>query len=182
VVTSRILAFSHIVWHLRVVSLLRLAFGYHAGNKMLENLSADSALSVPRKPRGRSRVTNGKTPFVEADGRGPWARRWRDVVAEITSDLGGADLLSEGQRQLPRRAATISIACEKMEGVAAAGNEIDLEEYGRLTDRLGRAFHRLGLERRPRDITPSLADLLSQAEAEEVAEDSGKVHEQRGDT
>src|SRR5262245_19648921 len=125
---------------------------------MLENLSADSALSVPRKPKGRSRVTNGSSLFVEADGRGPWARRWRDVLAEIISDLGGADLLSEGQRQLARRAATISIACERMEGEAAAGNEIDLEEYGRLTDRLGRAFHRLGLRRCPREITPDPLD------------------------
>ena len=105
-------------------------------------------------------MTNGKTPFVEADGRGPWARRWRDVVAEITSDLGGADLLSEGQRQLARRAATISIACERMEGEAANGREIDLDEYGRLTDRLGRAFHRLGLERCPRDVTPTFGNLL----------------------
>ena len=119
-------------------------------------------------------MTNGKTPFVEADGRGPWARRWRDVVAEITSDLGGADLLSEGQRQLARRAATISIACEKMEGEAAAGNEIDLEEYGRLTDRLGRAFHRLGLERRPRDVTPTLGDYLARA-AEEATGDRGSA-------
>src|SRR6516164_6926411 len=128
---------------------------------MLENLSADSAPSVARKSRGRSRVTNGSTAFVEADGRGPWARRWRDVLAEITSDLGGADLLSEGQRQLARRAATISIACERMEGKAAVGNEIDLEEYGRLTDRLGRAFHRLGLERRARTVGgPTFGDLL----------------------
>jgi hypothetical protein len=51
----------------------------------------------------------------------------------------GRDGLSEGQRQLARRCATISIACEKMEGEAAAGNEIDLDAYGTLTDRLGRA-------------------------------------------
>ena len=126
-------------------------------------------MSAPRKSQGRSCVTNGSTPFVEADGRGPWARRWRDVLAEITGDLGGADLLSEGQRQLARRAATISIACEKMEGEAAAGNEIDLEEYGRLTDRLGRAFHRLGLRRCPREITPDPLDYAREPELEHSA-------------
>ena len=95
--------------------------------------------------------------FVELDGRGPWARRWRDIVAEITNDLGGADLLSEGQKQLIRRCATIAIACERMEGKAAAGVDIDLEtleSYGQLTDRLGRAFNRLGLKRQARDVTP----------------------------
>ena len=110
----------------------------------------------------RSRVTNGRTLFVEADGRGPWGRRFRDILAEITNDLGGADLLSEGQRQLARRAATISIACERLEGEAAAGAEINLELYGRLTDRLGRALQRLGLERRARDVEPTLTEYLAQ--------------------
>jgi hypothetical protein len=87
----------------------------------------------------------------------------RVVLAEILSDLGH-DGLSEGQRQLARRAATISIACEKMEGEAAAGNEINLEEYGRLTDRLGRAFQRLGLERRARVVEPSLSVVARLAE------------------
>ena len=63
--------------------------------------------------------------------------------------------LSEGQRQLARRCATIAIACERMEGQAAAGQAIDLEAYGTLTDRLGRAFARLGLKRVARDIGPT---------------------------
>ena len=120
----------------------------------VENSSADRAV-VDRVPsKQRSRVSNGKTHFVEADQRGPWARRWKGVLAEIISDLGGADLLSEGQKQLARRCATIAIACEKMEGEAAQGHEIDLDAYGTLTDRLGRALQRLGLKRHPRDITP----------------------------
>jgi hypothetical protein len=118
------------------------------------NSSADQAV-VDRLPsKQRSRVSNGKTLFVEADQRGPWARRWKDVLAEIVSDLGGADLLSEGQKQMARRCATISIACEKMEGQVAEGIEIDLDGYGQLTDRLGRCFMRLGLKRQARNITP----------------------------
>jgi hypothetical protein len=70
-----------------------------------------------RSATNRSRVTNGKTPFVEANGRGPWARRWSDVLAEIISDIGGHDGLSEGQRQLARRCATISITCERLEQI-----------------------------------------------------------------
>src|SRR5262249_32392472 len=123
-----------------------------------------------KKPpsRHRSAVTNGKPLPVVQPGDTAWARRFRDVLAEITSDLGGADLLSEGQRQLARRAATISLACERLEGEAAAGAAIDLETYGKLTDRLGRAFQRLGLKREPRDIGPSLADIIAQDEAEEA--------------
>ena len=90
----------------------------------MENSSGGRPPFATGSPRLRSRVTNGRTLFVEADGRGPWGRRFRDVLAEIVSDLGGADMLSEGQRQLARRAATISIACERMEGEAAAGADI----------------------------------------------------------
>jgi hypothetical protein len=108
----------------------------------------------------RSAVSNGKRLFVVRPGDTAWARRFRDVLAEITSDLGGADLLSEGQRQLARRAATIAIACERLEGEAAAGNAIDLVTYGMLVDRMGRCFDRLGLKRQACDVTKSLHEIL----------------------
>ena len=126
----------------------------------VENSSADRAVVERHPSKQKSRVTNGKRYFVEADQRGPWARRWRDVLGEIISNLGGAGLLSEGQKQLARRCATIAIACEKMEGEAAQGNEIDLDAYGTLTDRLGRALQRLGLKRQARDITLPLRERL----------------------
>src|SRR5262245_12076320 len=117
-------------------------------------------MTAPPVPsRHRSAVTNGKRLHVVNPGDTAWARRFRDVLAEITNDLGGADLLSEGQRQLARRAATISIACERMEGEAAAEAAIDTELYGRLTDRLGRVFQRLGLKRQPRDVGPTFGDI-----------------------
>ena len=120
----------------------------------LPNSSAIRRKSVMLASRSRSSVTNGKRLFVEHRGDTAWARRFRDVLFEIISDLGGLDVLSEGQKQLARRAATLCITCERMEGKAAAGEEIDLTAYGMLTDRLGRTFARLGLKRRPRDVTP----------------------------
>jgi hypothetical protein len=136
----------------------------------IEISSLDRSEAVAQSPRVRSRVTNGRSPFVEIDGRGPWARRWRDVLAEIISDIGGHEAgLSEGQRQLARRCATIAIACERMEGEAALGHEIDLDAYGTLTDRLGRCFQRLGLKRQPRDVTPSLSEYLASLPKEDEA-------------
>jgi len=117
--------------------------------------------------RHRSAVTNGKRLHVVNPGDTAWARRFRDVLAEIISDLGGPDGgLSEGQRQLARRAATISIACEQFEGQAASGAAIDLETYGKLTDRLGRAFQRLGLKREPRPVLTLREQLELEAEGE----------------
>jgi hypothetical protein len=124
--------------------------------------------SDTRKPRVRSAVTNGKRLHVVAPGDTKWARRFRDVLDQVISDLSGPEGLSEGQRQLARRATTIAIACERLEGEAAAGNEINLEVYGALTDRLGRCFQRLGLRRRARNVTP---DPLSYAR--EISVDEG---------
>jgi hypothetical protein len=137
---------------------------------MLENASTIREGSERRPPKVRSAVTNGKRLHVVAPGDGKWSRRFADILGEIIGDLGGADLLSEGQRQLARRCATISIACERMEGETAAGNPIDLDVYGTLTDRLGRCFQRLGLKRQPRDV--SLLDPLEYArrvDAQEAA-------------
>ena len=70
----------------------------------------------------------------------------------MCSDLGGYDQLSEGQTQLVRRAAMISIKCEEIEARGAAGESIDLEVFGKLTDRLGRCLQRLGIKRQLRDV------------------------------
>lgn len=122
--------------------------------------SAIRATSDAKPPRCRSAVSNGKRLFVVRPGDTAWARRFADILGEVISDLGGADRLSEGQRQIARRCATIAISCERMEGDAAAGNPIDLLTYGTLTDRLGRAFQRLGLKRVPLNATPSVAEYL----------------------
>ena len=117
-------------------------------------MSHVSALSTPLKST-RSRVTNGSSLHMgEVDGRTASAKRFRDVLGEIVSDLGGRDGLSEGQRQIARRAAMMSVQCEAMEAKAVAGEEIDVDRYGSLSDRIGRAFHRLGLKRVARDIGP----------------------------
>jgi len=42
-------------------------------------------------------------------------RRFRDLVEGIQADLGGRDLLSEGQLQLIRRAAGLSVMSESIE-------------------------------------------------------------------
>jgi hypothetical protein len=108
----------------------------------------------------RSAVTNGQRLHVERPGNTAWARRFRDVLEQIIADLHtNNETLSEGQRQLARRAATLCITCEKLEGKAAADEDIDLELFGTLTDRLGRTFHRLGLKRTASKV-PSLGEYL----------------------
>jgi hypothetical protein len=113
----------------------------------------------------RSAVTNGRRLFVDGgDGRGPWARRMRDIVALYTSDLGGAEAISEAEKSIVRRIATVTIELERLEAkfsVAERGpRPEDLDMYQRCANTLRRLLEAVGIERRPRDITPSLDSVL----------------------
>ena len=82
---------------------------------------------VSRAPKGRSKVTNGKQLFIDGDARLKVSRRFRDVLASIATDLGGVDRLSEGQKQIARRCAMLTVECEIMESAAVAGEPFDLD-------------------------------------------------------
>jgi hypothetical protein len=207
--------------------------------------SAMRRQTTANTPRtSRSRVTNGKALFITGKATSAYARRLADILAEIVSDLGGADQLSEAERQLARRAASLSVAAERLESIIcgaspaesaffdasnglnayqilneasrvlhglararggdniremaklpdaeidriadlmraaadiasksiAAGNEqtSNLQLLGELSDRLGRAFLRIGLRRRPREVESLQSYLERRAhEAPEEAE------------
>ena len=84
----------------------------------------------------------------------------RMEFSERTGDL------SEAQTQLCRRAAMIAISCEELGSRGVQGERIDLDLFGKLTDRLGRVLQRLGIKRTPRDVTPSVADYIEHINAE----------------
>jgi hypothetical protein len=109
----------------------------------------------------RSAVTNRKRLFVEGGGRSAWARRYRDLLELHADDLGGAGLLSEAQHSLIRRAATLEIECERLEGRLSDGNDIVLDIYARTASHLRRILETLGIERAKRDVTPALNDYVA---------------------
>jgi len=92
--------------------------------------------------------------FVEGDGRGPWARRRRDLEALYTDDLGGAEFLTEFQLSLVATAATLRLELEQLEGRMSCGEAVDLDLYGRLAGHYRRICETLGIERRKREVTP----------------------------
>ena len=141
------------------------------------NSSAVRSAPTAKNARLRSRVTNGKAAFVSGDGRSPWARRWRDLIELHVADLGGVAALSEAQRSLVKRAATIECELEQVEGRLSLGKAQDLATYATAAAHLRRLFESLGLERRARDMgsvidsTASSADWspLQQRYAREIA-------------
>ncbi len=122
-----------------------------------------------RSPKGRSAVSNKTTLFVAADGRSLWARRYRDIYEAHILDLGGSDGLSEAQLQMCRRAASLALEAERLEGRLADGDAtVDVDLLGRLCGHLSRLYKTLGIKRMPREIGPT--DLHSYLEAKRAAE------------
>jgi hypothetical protein len=133
------------------------------------------AVSGQRKPSARSKVTNaaaeGKTKWLDGvDKRGPVPRRFCDLVAEITSDLGGPGELGESQRQIIKRIASMSVWCESMECRMADGEEIDIDRFQRTSNSLRRLCETIGLRRVPKDVTPSLDQVMARHAAEKAAQ------------
>ena len=135
----------------------------HAISVSMENNPGDTVAEQPWQRRHRSAISNGNRLFAleTLDGRTKTAMRFQDLVEDIVSDLGGRDRISTGALQLVRRAATLSIMAEAMEADAVANKAFDVDLYGQLTDRLGRCLQRLGLERKARDVTPTLQSYLA---------------------
>jgi hypothetical protein len=128
-------------------------------------MSTDSAILDGPKSQGRSRISNGNGVFLEGvDGRCVLARRYRDILASLVSDLAGDP--SEAQSLIARRSATLAVWCELAEARMAKGDDLDIGEFTTATNALRRLLADLGLERRARDVTPSLADIAAQIEAD----------------
>jgi hypothetical protein len=115
-----------------------------------------------RQRAHRSSVSSGSRLFAVAgiDGRTQTAMRFRDLVETISNDLGGPSVLSEGQKQLIRRTATLSIMAEATESDVVRNMACDLNNYGMLCDRLRRIFETLGIERKARGATDDPAAIL----------------------
>jgi len=117
-----------------------------------------------RKSQAKSRVSNGRDILPHVDGRSLIARRYRDVVAAIMVDQAGAAQCSEARKQLIRRFAAAAVLAEQMEARLANGEEISIERHAALSSTLVRIAQRIGLDRRAKNITPSLSDYLATEE------------------
>jgi hypothetical protein len=128
---------------------------------------ADSEGTPRRRPRHtHNRVTNGSDILPGIDGRSGIARRYRDIVDAILVDQGGADRCSESRLQLIRRFAASAVLAEQMEARLANGDQINVPEHALLCSTLVRVAQRIGIDRIPRNVTPSLSEYLRTEAAE----------------
>ena len=120
--------------------------------------SSDTAPTMRWSKTNRSAITNGNRQFaLGGDGRGAWVRRWRDLTELHMVNIGDEATLSEGQKSLCRRAATLEVNLEQLEAKMSEDQGVDLDVFNRLSGNLRRIFETLGLDRRARDINRSAA-------------------------
>ena len=120
-------------------------------------LSGDSGDLAPNSAPGKVKLMT----LADLDGRTNAAKAARALVADLSADLGGADRLSAGERALVVRAAVTTAMLEHIETTWLAGGGIDLAGYATLANVQRRLLVTVGLQRRPRDVTPDLDDYVA---------------------
>jgi hypothetical protein len=129
---------------------------------MFTNSSADRSQVDPPKDRQRSSVTNGSKLLAGIDGRSGWVRRCKDVIAAHLSDIPDP---TAAERSLIRRAAVLTTELERLEVTFATAGEANpeaLDLYGRTSGNLRRLLEAVGLQRRAREVGPTLADIIKE--------------------
>ncbi len=126
--------------------------GSAAGKRAKRTTMVPAPPPAERSVLQRSRVTNGSALFLSVESLSPQSqagRRFADLYDLLCQDAGGFDSLTEGQRQLCRRAATLSLHAEMIEARLVAGQAApeELDSYPRITMALGKVLTLIGLKR-----------------------------------
>ena len=124
-------------------------------------IDARSPATAPQKSTGRVRLLS----LDRLDGRTIACRRARELVSSIQADLGGSDQISEGTKQLTRRAAVLGVYIENCEAQWLAGQEVALGDYLSAINSQRRVLSTIGLERRQRDVSPTLEEIADEIAA-----------------
>lgn len=118
------------------------------------------------KPQARTRIGNGSVVLQDVDHRSVIYRRYREILASLVDDMGGDP--TEAQAQIARRAASLAIWCEQADTDAANGKPIDIGPYTTASNTLRRLLESLGLERKLRNVTPTLSEYAARRAAEKA--------------
>lgn len=110
-------------------------------------------------PMARTRVGNGSAALLAADGRSLWARRYREMLADHVSDLGGVEMVTASELSILRRACALAVELEAMEATFASDGGADpkaLDVHQRASGSLRRLLESVGLERRAKAVSTDL--------------------------
>jgi hypothetical protein len=117
--------------------------------------------------------------FADIDARTLPVRKVHLLTRALTRDLGGD--LSTAQDALVRRAAVLIALCEHSEVCLLTGRQASVEDYLQAANTLKRLLCALnpGLRRMPKDIGPSLVDLIREDLEEQTARERAARQEEQ---
>jgi hypothetical protein len=112
--------------------------------------------STPKVAERRAFKVRKLRNLDDIDGRTLSAQRARALVRSIEADLGRDP--STGERQLALRAGLLAAIIEDIEARWVSGDAIEIDAYTKLINSQRRVLMAIGLERRPRDVSPRTLD------------------------
>lgn len=142
----------------------------HDASAMMHTSHANSA---PRSPTTRAKVTNGTQLLAGVDGRSATARRFRDLIAELTPEAGGGEGLSAAECSSIRQAAAMMLRAEQLQAGIVRGEAVDADTLIRLSSEARRILASVRKRVRPAAAPPSPAEYLTRRAAERAGERSG---------
>jgi hypothetical protein len=127
-----------------------------------DTTETQDGLPAEATPKG-----GGKARFLtlaDLDRRTSAFRQTEALISALESDLGGADALTTGERQLVQRAAVLGAVLEDMETRWIGGMPMDASAFCTVVNAQRRVLETIGLKRRQRDVTPNLSDYIQTTE------------------
>ena len=112
------------------------------------------------KPQGS---TAGKARLLtldDLDRRTQAYQRTAEILEGVMSDMGGAEHCTTLQRSLAESVAVMGAMIRDLEVRFLKGEAVDITEYTSLINARRREATTIGLERKSRDVTPSLAEYV----------------------
>jgi hypothetical protein len=95
------------------------------------------------------------------DSRCGAAKTFDRIVVGIQNDLGGRDQLSTVEAALIEAFAGATVHVNQLNALLLLGTPIDLADHAAAISAMVRVAARIGLRRRPRDVTPSVAEYVA---------------------
>lgn len=130
----------------------------------VQQANGDVTTMLPR----RSKTRQGKVRLLTLDAldaRTAAAQAARRLIETLSSDLGGEDQLTAGEKQLVTRVAMTGAIVADFETRWIAGQQIELGNYLQACRTQCRLLALLGLQRRQHDVTPDPLDYAREHEA-----------------
>jgi len=121
---------------------------------------AGNGSGAQAKSAGKVRLQS----LEDLDRRTSAYRKTAELIERVEADLGGAERLSTAEQQIIRHAALTGAMLEDLGTRWLGGEPIDPALFATLSNSERRLYETVGLQRRQRDVTPSLQAYLRRAE------------------